>query len=119
MVIDPLQAEIAGVFGLAGSWSAVDVSTIDASANGELRFAANLLGLPYDEAEVTYTAGYSVIPDAVKAACAQIVRNAQAMPALTVKQSQVDGMQMQYFQNALLDESVKSLLRPYAAMRLG
>jgi hypothetical protein len=55
----------------------------------------------------------------VKVACAQIVRNAQATPALNVRQTKVDTMQMEYFSGALLDEETKRLLRPFMAIRLG
>jgi hypothetical protein len=75
--------------------------------------------LNYNEAQVTYTSGLVEIPAAVKVACAQIVRNAQATPAMNVKRSRMDTVQMEYFSNALLDDQVKSLLRPYRAERLG
>ena len=63
----------------------------------ELTFPQNLLGLNYNEVEVTYTSGLVTVPDAVKVACAQIVKNAQATPAMNVKSSKMDTLQMQYF----------------------
>ena len=42
--------------------------------------------------------------------CAQIVRNAQATPALNVRASGIDRMRMEYFSDSLLDESVRKLL---------
>lgn len=111
--------QVAQVFGLGGMWSAVDVSTIDVGVNGELGFTPNLLGVPYDEAEVTYTAGYADVPVAVKVACAQIVRSAQATPALTVKRQVVDRMQMEYFSATLLDADVQRMLQPYVSQRMG
>jgi len=60
----------------------------------------------------------SVVPVGVKVACAQVVKNAQAMPALNVSRTRMDTMQMQYFSGSLLDESVKSLLRPYVATKV-
>src|SRR5436305_772422 len=69
--------------------------------------------------EVTYRAGLATVPAAVKVACAQVVRNAQATPALNVKSSRLDTMQMQYFSSSLLDEQVKLLLRPYVAQKVG
>ena len=53
--------------------------------HGEVALPQNPLGLAYNEVELTYTAGSAAIPDAVKFACAQIVRNAQATPALNVR----------------------------------
>jgi hypothetical protein len=101
------------------AWINVDVSTIDVAADGVLCFAPNLLGVPFDEAEVTYTAGYTDAPPQVKVACAQIVRNARATPALTVKHQSISGMQMEYFSGTLLDADVQRLLAPYISERVG
>jgi len=107
-------------FSLPGQWTAIDVTTVDYAVDtGELTLPWNVLGLPYNEIDVTYTAGLAVIGDDVKTACAQIVRNAQAQPALNVAKSRVDTLQMEYFSGSLLDETVKTLLRPYVASRLG
>jgi len=73
----------------------------------------------YSEAEVTYTAGFTVVPNAVQVACAQIVRNAQTTPGLNVKSSKMDTLQIQYFSDSLIDSQVQALLRPYVAERLG
>jgi hypothetical protein len=94
-------------------------SALHQPSAAELTFPANLLGLSYNEAEVTYTSGLGTITVPVKVACAQIVKNAQATPALNVKASRIDTLQMQYFSGSLLDEQVKALLRPYVAERLG
>ncbi len=88
-------------------------------ATAELTFPENFLGLDYNEVEVTYTSGLVTIPDAVKVACAQIVKNAQATPAMNVKSSKMDTLQMQYFSGSLIDPQVQPLLRPYVAERLG
>ena len=72
-----------------------------------------------DEAEITYTAGYSTVPAPVQTACAQIVRNAGNTPGLNVKRSHVDALEMDYFSNTLLDSDVRRLLQPYCAVRLG
>ena len=69
--------------------------------------------------EITYTAGFSTVTAFVKTACAQIVRNAQATPALNVKGSRMDTLQMQYFAGSLLDANVQMLLRPLVAQRVG
>ncbi len=112
--------EIATAFGLPGTWSALDVSRIDVWANArELTFPANFLGLGYNEAEVTYTAGIVTVTDQIKTACAQVVRNAQATPAMNVKSSRMDTMQMQYFADTLIDDGVRALLKGYVAEALG
>lgn len=118
LVWSPLQ-EIAIAFGLGGSWSTYDPSTLDVTPDGIVYFQPNLFGMPFDEAELTYTAGYAVIPAAVKTACAQIVRNAQATPALTVKSQRVDTMQMEYFSGSLLDTEVQRMLQPFVSERVG
>jgi hypothetical protein len=112
--------QVASVFGIPGSWSTLDIASVDVNeSTAELTFPINFMGLNYNEVEVTYTSGLAVIPDAVKVACAQIVKNAQATPAMNVKSSRIDTMQMQYFSNSLIDAQVQLLLRPYVAERLG
>jgi len=112
--------QIATAFGLPGTWSALDVTTIDVYESArELTFPANFLGLGYNEAEITYTAGFVTVPVHIKVACAQIVKNAQATPALNVKLSRMDTMQMEYFAGTLIDDGVRSLLKPYLAEKLG
>lgn len=116
----PIQQEVLWAFSLPGAWTTVDPTTVDFVADtGELVFPLNILGLPYNEVEVTYTAGLATLPDAVLCACAQIVKNAQATPGLNVKSSKVDTLQMQYFSGALLDATVQSLLKPWVAARMG
>ncbi len=112
--------EIAWAFSLPGQWAAIDPSLVDFDpANGELTLPWNVLGLPYNEVRVTYTAGLATIGDDVKSACAQIVRNAQATPALNASMSKIDTMQMKYFSSSLIDETVQAWLNPYVANRLG
>lgn len=117
---DDLRLDVALMFGLPGVWTAIDVTAIDYFANtGELTLPLNIVGLWFSEVDVVYTAGFSVIPDPAKFACAQIVRNAQATPALNVKASHLDRMVMQYFQDGLIDEAVTSMLAPYVAQKVG
>ncbi|QHN01963.1 hypothetical protein FTO74_00140 [Granulicella sp. WH15] len=114
------QAQIATAFGLPGAWTTLDVATIDVDCGArELTFPTNFLGIAYNEAEITYTAGFVTVPVAIKIACAQIVKNAQATPALNVKSSRMDTMQMQYFSGSLIDPQVEMLLKPYRAEKLG
>jgi hypothetical protein len=119
MVAVPL-VEAALAFSLPGEWTTIDPTTVDyATDTGELTLPWNVLGLPYNEVKVIYTAGLSVIGDDVLFACAQIVRNAQAQPALNANLTKMDTMQMKYFSGSLLDETVQAWLRPYIANRLG
>ena len=113
-------AEYGLLFGLPGQWVTLDPTTATVDAvSGELQLPPNLLGMRYSEAEVTYTAGLATIPDPVKFACAQIVKNAQATPGLNVKSSKLDTLQTQYFSDSLLDVQVRAMLRPFVAERVG
>ena len=119
-MLDAFQEQVLSAFSAPGSWTALDVTGIDVDVTtGEVTLPMNFLGLRYTDLEVTYTAGVTEVPGALKVACAQIVRNAQATPALNVKSSKLDRLQVQYFSGSLLDEQVMALLRPYVAERLG
>jgi len=118
--VGDLALDVALVFGLPGTWSDLDTTSIDYFAEtGELTLPSNPLGFGYNEVEITYTAGLSTIPDAVKFACAQIVRNAQATPALNVRAGSLERMQLEYFADTLLDPTVCAGLAPYVAARMG
>jgi hypothetical protein len=107
-------------FGLPGTWTDIDPASVDCSRDtGELTLPVNSLGLGFSEIEITYTAGLEPIPDAVKLACAQIVRNAQATPALNVRSGRLDAMQLEYFSDSLLDDTVRRLLAPFVSQKVG
>jgi hypothetical protein len=115
-----MLAQVAWAFSVPGSWSALDLSLVDVNLDtGDVTFPENLLGLNYNEVEITYTSGVAVIPSAIKFACAQIVRNAQATPAMNVKSSKMDTLEVQYFAGSLIDVNVQSMLAPYVAQRIG
>ncbi len=115
-----LGSEFALVFGLPGSWTTIDPTTVDIwEESGELTFSVNPLGLSFNEVAVVYNAGLATIPVNVKVACAQIVKNAQVTPALNVKSGQIDRMRLDYFGDTLVDETVRSLLEPYVARKGG
>jgi hypothetical protein len=113
-----MTLEFALVFALPGSWTAVDPTTVDIWAeSGELTFPVNALGLFFNEVDVVYNAGLATIPGGVKVACAQIVKNAQATPALNVKSGKLDRMRLDYFADNLVDGTVSSLLEPYVSRK--
>ncbi len=115
-----VAAEIATAFALPGTWTAIDVSVLDYFADtGEVSWLCNPLGLIFQEIEIVYTAGFAQIPDPIKYACAQIVRNAQATPALNVRSGIVDSMHLEYFADTLLDSTVRTMLAPYLAQKVG
>ena len=117
---DPFRQQVAWAFSLPGSWSTLDPVGVDVNmSTGELTLPENILGLNYNEVEITYTSGLATIPTAIKVACAQIVKNTEATPALNVKTCRIDTVQMEYFSASLLDPQVQSLLAPYVAERIG
>ena len=113
-----LRLDVALMFGLPGTWSNINPSSIDFDATtGELTLPLNLMGLWYSEVDLVYTAGYATIPDAVKYACAQVVRNLQATPAVNVKTGNMNQLRMDYFAPDLLDATVRALLAPFVAQK--
>ena len=117
---EEMSAVVAWAFGLPGTWSNLSVTDLDASVDtGELSFPVNALGLAFSEIEIVYTAGLANLPDPVKVACAQIVRNAQSTPALNVRRGRLDRMYLDYFSDSLLDQTVRELLAPYVAQKAG
>ncbi len=118
--VTDIGLSVAYFFGLPSSWIELNAADIDLDVNtGELTLPINALGLGFSELEIAYTAGVEPIPDAIKTACAQVVRNAQATPALNVRAGRVDRMHLEYFSDRLVDETVQSLLTPYVAQKVG
>jgi hypothetical protein len=115
----PLAAEIAAVFAMPNVWMELSVSSLDVDEDsGEVVVGVGLLAPALSDLELTYTAGYSDTPEAVKQACARLVKNALATPALNVKRQKIDRMYLEYFADTLVDSDVKRLLAPYVAQRL-
>jgi len=115
-----MTQQIAAAFTLPGTWIDIDISRMDCFADtGEVGWMANPLGLQFQEIEITYAAGFATIPDPIKFACAQIVRNAQATPALNVRANTVNAMHLEYFADTLVDSSVQAMLAPYVAQKVG
>jgi hypothetical protein len=111
---------IATVLAIPGSWTAIDPASLDTFADtGEVNTISTMLGFTFDELEITYNAGWATTPEAVKHACAQIVRNAGATPALNVKTSKIDKLRVDYFRDSLIDDSVREMLAPYMAQKVG
>jgi hypothetical protein len=113
--------DVALAFGIPGTWVDLNVADLDVFLEtGEVTLPVNALGWTFTEIEIAYTAGLDPLPDAVKVACAQLVKNAQATPALNVKRNVFpDRMQLMYFSDSLLDETVQSLLAPFVAQKVG
>jgi hypothetical protein len=114
-----LVVAISGAFGLPGTWTDLDVSNFDVDPRtGEVSLPAHPLGLAYNEVEITYQSGLETIGDDVKVACAQIVKNMAAVPAMNLKSSRIDKLKIEYFSDSLVDASVQKLLAPYVAQKV-
>jgi hypothetical protein len=112
-------AEMLAPFGGPPGWVDLDPLQVDFNAaTGELWLPAGIVGNVYTEAELTYTAGYAEAPEAVKLACAQIIRNIESHPASNVRAAQLDQLQLEYFAGSLLDDDVRRLLATFVALRL-
>lgn len=117
-IANELVSDVLRAFSLAGTWIDIDPALPDADPiTGQVILPANVLALTYNEVEITYTAGLAEVPDSVKFACAQIVKNAQATPGLNVKSGRLDRMKLEYFADSLLDASVRQMLAPYVSQR--
>ncbi|MGA9644118.1 MAG: hypothetical protein WBQ72_22165 [Terriglobales bacterium] len=117
---DELSWNVALAFGIPGSWLDLNVADLDYFGDtGEVTLPLNALSFAFDELEIVYTAGWATFPDAVKVACAQIAKNAQATPGLNVKKGVMNNMQLWYFADTLLDDTVRELLAPYVAQKVG
>jgi hypothetical protein len=114
------MCDYALAFSLPGTWVTLDVSAFDyCSETGDVSWEWNPLGLFFDEMTLSYTAGFAQIPDAVKFACAQLVRNSQATPALNVRDATLNAMHFSYFADTLLDSTVQTMLAPFVARKVG
>jgi len=115
-----LALAFSGAFAVPGSWTDLDVASFDLEPRtGAVQLPAHPLGLAYNEVEITYQSGLAAIGDDVKTACAQVVKNIAALPAMNLKSSRIDKLKVEYFSDSLLDDSVRALLTPYVAQRVG
>lgn len=115
-----LVVAFSGAFAVPGTWTDLDPASFDLDPRtGAVSLPAHPLGLSYNEVEITYQSGLTTIGDDVKTACAQIVKNISALPAMNLKSSRIDKLKVEYFSDSLLDDSIRSLLAPYVAQRVG
>jgi hypothetical protein len=113
-----MASEFAIVFGLPGTWINISVTQFDCFCEtGEVSWLPNPFGLFFDEMELEYNAGFTTIPDPIKFACVQLVKNAQAMPAVNVKEGTLNAMHFAYFADSLMDSTVSELLAPFVAQK--
>lgn len=112
-------AAILAPFGGPPAWVDLDPAKVEYNAaTGDVWLPASLFGMSFTDVEMTYTAGHAAVPEAVKLACAQIIRNVESHPAANVRLAQLDRLQLEYFAGSLVDEDVRRLLGPFVAVRL-
>ena len=112
-------AEMIAPFGGPPAWIDLDPASVDYNAAiGDVWLPTGIFGIPFTEAELVYTAGYAQPPEAVKLACTQIIRNVESHPVASVRSTQMDRLQLEYFAGSLIDDDVRRLLAPYVAIRL-
>jgi hypothetical protein len=117
---EELAWKVAMAFGVPGTWAQLNAADLDYSDElGVITLPQNALAWTFNELEIVYTAGWETLPNPVKVACAQLARNAQATPGLNVKKGVLNNMQLWYFSDTLLDDTVKELLAPYVAKKVG
>lgn len=112
-------AEMVAPFGGPPAWIDLDATKVEYdAATGELWLPAGIFGVPFTDVELTYTAGYEQVPEGVKLACAEIIRNIESHPAANVRSARLDPLELEYFAGSLLDEDVRRLLAPFVTVRL-
>ena len=111
-------SEFAMAFGLPGTWIDLDIANFDFFApTGEVSWLPNPLGMYFDEMELAYNAGFNTDSRSHKVRLCRLVRNAQAMPALNVREGTLNAMHFAYFADTLLDSTVQTLLAPFMAQK--
>ena len=116
-------------FGLAISqptWEDIDPTVIDLDNNTGvfliLQANLNMMSLisqitnNYDKADVTYTAGYEVIPEKVKYACGQLITNMTMRPnAMATSEQLPNGLKVAYNSTSLFTPEIVALLSDFEA----
>lgn len=91
-----------------------DTSIMDVDVNtGAVWCGNSLFGAPYTELEVTYTSGWTTIPDNVKVACGMIIDQLVHASNPNVKAKKDFDSSIEYFGNSLISPEIASLLSEY------
>ena len=103
---------------MPGTWIVLDVSTFDFRVDtGEVTWLRSSRDVFRRDGAGVY-GSFDQIPDPVKFACAQLVKNAQAMPAVNVREGTLNAMHFAYFADTLMDFTVREMLAPYVAQKV-
>src|SRR2546430_3308445 len=117
---DDISSDIALMFGLPGTWNAVDPAGIDVYADtGELTLPVNAVGLGYSEIDLAYTAGLAVISGSVNVAGAPNFRHAQSPPPPNLKSGRDDRMHPHYFAPHPVGQNLRSPLGAVVTPEMG
>lgn len=99
----------------------IDDDHIQLDGDGRVWVATTLLGVKWSEIDITYTAGYAVIPEPIKQAVAMIVgelpRGIGQRPA-GAKELQEGNTRILFGEPGFIPDDVKRLLSPYRVRTL-
>ena len=111
--IDNALMEAACAFSLPGQWkSSIRAQRMSIRIPANSRCHGTFSACLTTRFPSPTLAGLAAIGDDIKSACAQIVRNAQATPALNASKTKIDTMQMQYFSSSLAGRHGEGLVTP-------
>lgn len=112
--------------GTQSDWQDIDIATVDLLKDTGIfyilqttlsisNFLSSVMG-NYTEAEVTYTAGYATVPEAVKQACGQLITNMSMRPnPMAVAEQLPNGLRTSYGSASLITPEIAELLGGYVA----
>ncbi len=82
---------------------------------GYIWLPLGLWSVPYEEANLTYTAGYATVPEAVKCACGLLVAALVQRKGIGVVMEQIDDLRSQFKSDSLITPEIEQFLTPYIA----
>ena len=105
------------MYGVLGTpeWQTIAISDVELNAPGRFFYLpVSIYNAYYDEAKITYTAGYSTIPEDIKVACGIIL----TMMSMRVNPSAMSekisaGMSVSYNSDSFITSEVEKLLSKY------
>jgi hypothetical protein len=110
--------QLSSAFGGPPAWNVVSTALADVQANtGALWVPIGIYQEAYSEIHARYTAGYAVIPDAVKLATALLV-GILANRVPNTKTVKAGDRTLQFFGSSVIDGDLAMMLDPYRAKAL-
>jgi hypothetical protein len=118
-----------GINNGVSNWETIDVDNVDLNAatgvfilpcvtgNVDLAFTSgDLFNTAYNEAELTYTAGYATVPEKVKHACGLLITHmSYRHNPMAVSEKLPNGLQTSYRDGSFITPEIAGLLSKYVA----